>query len=64
MKIAQYCKEELEKYSGVTVYMTRSTDVAVGLEERVQMAKNWGADVFVSIHMNSASPAATGAEVW
>ena len=44
--------------------MTRSTDVAVGLEERVQMAKNWGADVFVSIHMNSASPAATGAEVW
>ena len=64
LKIAQYCKEELEKYSGVTVYMTRSTDVAVGLEERVQMAKNWGADVFVSIHMNSASPAATGAEVW
>nr|WP_288709141.1 GBS Bsp-like repeat-containing protein [uncultured Dorea sp.] len=64
LKIAQYCKEELEKYSGVTVYMTRNTDVAVGLEERVQMAKNWGADVFVSIHMNSASPAATGAEVW
>ena len=64
LKIAQYCKEELEKYSGVTVYMTRSTDVAVGLEERVQMAKNWGADVFVSIHMNSASPAAEGAEVW
>ena len=64
LKIAQYCKEELKKYSGVTVYMTRSTDVAVGLEERVQMAKNWGADVFVSIHMNSASPAATGAEVW
>ena len=64
LKIAQYCKEELEKYSGVTVYMTRSTDVAVGLEERVQKAKSWGADVFVSIHMNSASPAATGAEVW
>lgn len=64
LKIAQYCKEELEKYSGVTVYMTRSTDVEVGLEERVQLAKNWGADVFVSIHMNSASPAAEGAEVW
>ena len=64
LKIAQYCKEELEKYAGVTVYMTRSTDVAVDLEERVQKAKNWGADVFVSIHMNSASAAAQGAEVW
>ena len=42
LKIAQYCKEELEKYAGVTVYMTRSTDVAVDLEERVQKAKNWG----------------------
>ncbi len=64
LKIAQYCKEELEKYAGVTVYMTRSTDVAVDLEERVQKAKSWGADVFVSIHMNSASAAAQGAEVW
>lgn len=64
LKIAQYCKEELEKYAGVTVYMTRSMDVAVDLEERVQKAKNWGADVFVSIHMNSASAAAQGAEVW
>ena len=45
LKIAQYCKEELEKYAGVTVYMTRSMDVAVDLEERVQKAKNWGADV-------------------
>ena len=65
LKIAQYCKEELEKYSGVTVYMTRSTDVAVGLEERVQMAKNWGADVFVSIHMNKyTSPQPHGAQVF
>ena len=25
-KIAQYCKAELEKYNGVSVYMTRSND--------------------------------------
>lgn len=64
LKIAQYCKEELEEYSGVTVYMTRESDAYVGLTERVQMAKAWGADVFVSIHINSATPSANGAEVW
>lgn len=64
LKIAQYCKQELEQYSGVTVYMTRESDVSVGLTERVQMAKNWGADVFVSIHINSATAAANGVEVW
>ena len=64
LKIAQYCKAELEKYNGVTVYMTRNSDVYVGLTERVQMAKAWGADVFVSIHINSATATANGAEVW
>ena len=65
LSIAQYCKKELETYNGVTVYMTRESDINVGLSERVQMAKNWGADVFVSIHINSAiSSSAEGAEVW
>ena len=64
LAIAMYCKQELETYSGVTVYMTRSDDRDVGLSERVTLAKNWGADIFVSLHINSASPGATGAEVW
>ena len=44
--------------------MTRSTDVAVGLSERVRLAANAGASVFVSIHINSASVTANGCEVW
>lgn len=64
LKIAKYCKEELEAYGGVTVYMTRTSDKAVGLTERVNMAKNWGADVFVSLHINSAVASAKGVEVW
>ncbi len=64
LKIAQYCKAELEAYGGVTVYMTRTSDKAVGLTERVNMAKNWGADVFVSLHINSAVASAKGVEVW
>ncbi len=65
LKIAQYCKAELEQYKGVTVYMTRSSDVYVGLPDRVEYAASVGADVFVSIHNNSATNStANGAYVY
>lgn len=64
LSIAKYCKEELETYTGVKVYMTRSDDTFIPLADRTTLAKNWGADVFVSIHINSGSAVATGAEVW
>lgn len=64
LKIAKYAKEELEKYSGVTVYLTRTGDSYVGLEERTEIAKNYKADVFVSLHLNSAVESANGAEVY
>ena len=36
LKIAKYCKEELEKYSGVTVYMTQvEDDIAISEIELV-----------------------------
>lgn len=65
LKIAFACKAELEK-AGVTVYMTRTTnDVEPTLTERAQIAANYGADLFVSIHNNSTTNAsAMGAEVW
>lgn len=62
-KIAQYCKAELDTYSGVTVYMTRSTtacpnggsSVSAGTcnEQRVALAAAVGADVYVSFHLNA-----------
>ena len=63
LKIATYCKEALEQYSNVEVYMTRTTDEYVGLTERVTRAVDAGADVFVSFHINSTA-GATGFEVW
>ena len=77
LKIAQYCKQELEQYGGVTVYMTRTSaacpypetiGVSKGnikdIEKRVQWAASKGASSFVSFHLNSASAAAKGAEVY
>ena len=58
--IAYYCKQELEKYSGVTVYMTRfgfdcpygaNPDSSVDcLTGRVNYAKSVNADVLISLH--------------
>lgn len=71
LKIANYCKEELEQYAGVSVYMTRTgPDCPYGIwgvgciEKRVQAAANAGAQIFVSFHLNaSVSSSANGAEV-
>lgn len=63
-KVAQYCKAELEQYEGVKVYMTRTGDTNPSLAERAQIAKNYNADILVSIHQNSGSSSAYGAEVY
>ncbi len=64
LMIAKYCRDALMEYSGVKVYMTRTSDVYVGLEERVDKAVDVGADLFVSFHINSATASANGFEVW
>ena len=71
LKIAKYCKEELEQYAGVEVYMTRTGaecpfDKASSdcIEDRVNAAADAGAQIFVSFHLNSfTSSSAKGAEV-
>ena len=64
-QIAQYWKAELEKYNGVSVYMTRSNDSFISINRRISEATKAKADVLVSIHINSAPSAdAKGAEVY
>jgi len=45
---------ELLKSKGIEVIMTRSSDVAVSLQRRVNIANKSGADLFISIHANSS----------
>lgn len=54
LKIALACKKELEKYDGITVYMTRSDDRYVGLADRVIYAESVRSDLIVSMHNNSS----------
>ena len=65
LEIANACKEKLEKSKEVTVYLTRNTNVNVSFADRTNLAKNKGAAVLVSFHLNSTgtnSTTATGAE--
>lgn len=73
LKIAQYCKAELEEYYGVTVYMTRDSASCPNgggnnkscLQRRADIARDMGANLFVSLHNNySSASSASGAEIW
>ena len=53
------------KAKGVQVEMSRYDDTYFSLTDRTRMANNWGADIFVSIHQNSAtSSSAKGIETY
>src|SRR5690625_7445648 len=43
----------MNKYSGVSVKMSRTGDSYPSLSRRANMANSWGADLFVSIHINA-----------
>lgn len=49
---------------GVSVQYSRTSDKYVSLEGRPEQANNWGANLFVSIHTNSASALASGTECY
>ena len=46
------------------VQMIREDDTFTSLPERCRMANEWGADIFVSLHLNSATSDASGFEVF
>ena len=65
LEIAKKVEQKL-KAKNIQVKMSRETDdVFVELGERARLANNYGADVFVSIHQNSAdSTSASGIETY
>ncbi|MGH7891328.1 MAG: N-acetylmuramoyl-L-alanine amidase, partial [Thermodesulfobacteriota bacterium] len=58
LSIAKALKEKLDrdgrKHGITNIYLTRSDDRFIPLEERTGIAKKQGADLFISIHCNAA----------
>ncbi len=54
LDIAKRLKNLLSAKGIYNIYMTRDTDIFVPLEERTEFANKNGADLFISIHINSS----------
>jgi N-acetylmuramoyl-L-alanine amidase len=55
LKIAQEVERQLKNYDNVQTKMSRTSDYNKTLQARTTEANNWGADIFLSIHINSAT---------
>ena len=66
MVTAEAMKEHLEKFDGVTVYLTHSgVEDNLDLEERVAIAKSLNADYLICLHYNmSGKHTHYGSELW
>lgn len=65
MVVAQAMAEELEKYEGIEVYLTRTDDTELSLQKRADYAKEAGADFLFCLHFNmSEEHTLYGTEVW
>ena len=65
LKAALALRDVLEQTGKYEVRLTRDTDVYVEHEDRVTMARNWGAELFISLHADAAGSASVaGASVY
>jgi len=65
LKSALALRDRLEATGRYTVRLTRDSDVYVEHEDRVTMARNWGAELFISLHADAAGTSAvSGASVY
>jgi len=55
LAMAKELKAMLDKEGRYTVYLTRTTDIFIPLRDRVKIARKYNADLFMSIHADSAA---------
>jgi len=65
LQLAKDIQSELQAAGRYKVHLTRTSDVYVEHEDRVSKARDWGADLFISVHADAAmKPYTSGASVY
>lgn len=65
LRSARLLKEMLDKNGRYNVRLTREDDTFIELEDRVTLAREWDADLFISVHADAAANSrARGATVY
>lgn len=52
--IARRLQSELNRREGIKAYLTRTGDYFISLEKRIEIAKQYGADIFISVHTDAS----------
>ena len=55
LSIVKKINDYLNSYKNVQTMLSRNDDTFLTLDERTNRANSWGADVFLSVHVNSAT---------
>ena len=53
-----------QSYQHVFTHLSRTTDTTVTLDERTNMANDWGADYYLSIHINAGGGVGFESYIW
>jgi len=65
LDIGRRLAAQLERMPGIKAYLTRKGDYFIPLQQRIEIAKEYGADVFVSVHVNAGfSSKVSGSSVY
>lgn len=65
LAVAKKVQALLASDKQITILLTRSTDLLVPLEERIRIAQDGGASLYVSVHVDSyATPEVSGVGTW
>jgi len=65
LAIAKKLKAELDQIPGISAVLTRTDDYFIPLRKRIELARKYQADLFVSVHCNASRDRdATGTEVY
>ncbi|WP_370930842.1 N-acetylmuramoyl-L-alanine amidase [Bartonella sp. DGB1] len=53
LNFAKRLHEKLKKYQDIKTYLTRNSDIFINLTDRMNIARDLGADLFISIHADT-----------